>query len=278
MSASSCGRRPAPRRLGDLERGMAALGRKGEMPDDMPILKRAMFDSDRDWFEAQLGFYASQGLGADGPTAAAGRPLSAETGVEAPEQPVAGAAPAGLLPQVVYHGTNRPFGQFELRSSFRQDSYGRKFEVQPQAHFFSESPETARMFAEDRSGARRRKAVARPRSAASLMSARTGSACSSPSTWWSIRMEALGLPPRQTGSRAFIYGDIQTAELVARARICDSLEHDYAWRPPIRSSPSAPIISATAESRARSPSSSTRSTADRAAADALRACAGRRRQ
>jgi hypothetical protein len=107
--------------LGDLERGMAALGRKGELPEgapvadddlaaaaardadqaeaeahaaaegrsaedlehapaaelastDVPILKRSLFASDADWFDAQLDFYRSQGLlgdAADGATASA---------------------------------------------------------------------------------------------------------------------------------------------------------------------------------------------------------------
>jgi hypothetical protein len=97
--------------IGDLDRGMAALGHKGELPEsaaigageddalaalrrdadqaeqealdlqsgragadaelgvarqidaaDYPILKRQLFDSDRDWAEAQVGFYRAQGL------------------------------------------------------------------------------------------------------------------------------------------------------------------------------------------------------------------------
>jgi hypothetical protein len=64
------------------------------------------------------------------------------------DKPAAGdAASTGPL---VYHGTNRKFDRFELKSAFRQDSYGSKFEVQPQAFFFSEDRDSARMFAEDR--------------------------------------------------------------------------------------------------------------------------------
>jgi hypothetical protein len=112
--------------LGDLERGMAALGRKGELPEgmaepgaggldeaaalqrsadeaeqdaiaaardregadvvrggerpleahDYPILKRELFGSDADWFDAQLGFYRSQGLIGDAAEAAANGPQS----------------------------------------------------------------------------------------------------------------------------------------------------------------------------------------------------------
>lgn len=106
--------------LGDLERGMAALGRKGELPEgaaiadddlagaaardadqaeaeaiaagqgrsaedldhapaaelasaDVPILKRSLFASDADWFDAQLDFYRSQGLFGDSAEGATAR-------------------------------------------------------------------------------------------------------------------------------------------------------------------------------------------------------------
>lgn len=191
--------------LSDLERGMEALGRKGELPEgsaagaaagdedaiaalrreadqadqealdlaaareepdadlaggrarvdaaDLPILKRELFGSDADWFDAQLSFARSQGLMPEGPPELAGGAAARDASAAAARQPAAsGGAPGAFQGLIgpVYHGTNRAFDNFELKPAMRQDRYSGKFEVQPQAFFFSEDPETAKMFAEDR--------------------------------------------------------------------------------------------------------------------------------
>lgn len=109
---------------------------------DVPVLKRDLFPNDEAWADAQAAFH--QSLNEPEAPAASADPQAGKSAE------IASGEVSGLLPQVVYHGTNRSFENFELRSAMRQDSYGSKFEVEPQAFFFAESADSARMFAEDR--------------------------------------------------------------------------------------------------------------------------------
>jgi predicted kinase len=137
---------------GDLERGMSALGHRGELPEsagdvaggddelvaalrhdaeeadaealaeangrtdadadlgrsreldaaDLPILKRELFSSDRDWFEAQIEFHRS--LEAEyGPQSAGNGPPAIEEGGGAPEVAQAAAAAADAPEGAVFY-------------------------------------------------------------------------------------------------------------------------------------------------------------------------------
>jgi hypothetical protein len=139
----------------------------GEQPpfDTRPVLRPELFDSPEEHARAQLAFEAERD-GRDGFThviadeAAPGHKMAAPAAVEgAPARETATGGASGPAAEiasegadvagVVFHGTNRAFDRFELKTAMRND--GGPVEVEPQAHFFSDNRESAMTFAHDRS-------------------------------------------------------------------------------------------------------------------------------